>query len=269
MQNFGKDLNYFSLKKINRRPSSYSNIANCRISIKDNVRHTTMMAPNLHLLQRLEAIQAALQAQRAGGSGLPSSVAGSERETFLREFLQKVFPAHRRFSTGVITDSSGRLSGQVDIAVEYGTIPSFPMPATEQRLLLAESVALVIEVKSDLVSQWSEVESTTRKLRMLSRDFGPMRVYGSYPPRHVPLVAVGYAGQKTTDALRGRLEATLVECRPAAALVIESGCWVGYGRHAAGPSGLYEMCLSINELLHQILSSHPNLQAYAQGSRDA
>jgi hypothetical protein len=37
MQNFRKDLNYFSLKKIDSRPSSYSKITNCRISIKDNV----------------------------------------------------------------------------------------------------------------------------------------------------------------------------------------------------------------------------------------
>src|SRR5512147_3161769 len=100
-----------------------------------------MNGANPHIVQRLSAIQQSLLAQRLAGQGLPAAVAGNERETFLREFLQKLFPAHRRFATGAITDSEGRLSGQVDIAIEYGFVPSFPMPGTDERLLLAESVA--------------------------------------------------------------------------------------------------------------------------------
>ena len=91
--------------------------------------------------------------QHSAGRGLPNAMAGNERETFLREFLQQLFPSHRRFSTGAITDSTGNITGQVDIAVEYGFVPSFPMPSTTERLLLAESVALVIEVKSNLDDQ--------------------------------------------------------------------------------------------------------------------
>ena len=98
------------------------------------------MPDNPHLLQRLTAIQQALMAQHFGGKGLPNATAGSERETFLRGFLQQLFPAHRRFATGAITDSTGAISGQVDIAIEYGYVPSFPMPSTPERLLLAESV---------------------------------------------------------------------------------------------------------------------------------
>ena len=77
------------------------------------------MAMNSHLVQRLTGIQSALMAQHIAGRGLPNAMIGSERETFLREFLQKLFPAHRRFAPGTITDSTGRLTGQVDIAVEY------------------------------------------------------------------------------------------------------------------------------------------------------
>ena len=88
-----------------------------------------------------------------GSTGLPSAFKGSERENFSRDYLQQIFPAHRRFATGAVTDSIGNISGQVDIAIEYGHLPSFPMPKTNQRLILAESVAFVIEVKSDLSSQ--------------------------------------------------------------------------------------------------------------------
>ena len=111
---------------------------------------------NPHLVARLTGIQQALMAQHVGGTGLPNAVIGNERETLLREFLQKVFPSHFRFSSGAITDSEGRLTGQIDIAVEYPFIPSFPMPASNDRLILAESVLAAIEVKSNLVSQWNQ-----------------------------------------------------------------------------------------------------------------
>jgi hypothetical protein len=61
-----------------------------------------------------------------------------------------VLPPIYRFGTGVITDVGGNLTGQVDIVMEFPLTASFPMPAGKQRLYLAESVAAVIEVKSNL-----------------------------------------------------------------------------------------------------------------------
>jgi hypothetical protein len=226
-----------------------------------------MSTPNPHLIQRLTAIQQSLMAQRAGAIGLPSAVAGNERETFLRDFLQKVFPAHRRFTSGVITDAEGNLSGQVDIAVEYGFSPSFPMPGTEDRLLLAESIALVIEVKSDLVSQWSEVQKTTEKVKVLKRALeGVTIVGGDPPPSSIPVIAVGYKGYSTIEGLLKRLESTPLECRPDGALVIDSGCFVGLEMTAIGPLGLYALALGIDVLLGQLITSRPNLARYARYS---
>ncbi len=230
-----------------------------------------MSPPNSHLVQRLTAIQQALLAQRAGAVGLPNALAGQERETFLREFLQKVFPAHRRFATGAITDAKGNLSGQVDIAVEYGFSPSFPMPGTEERLLLADSIALAIEVKSDLVAQWSQVESTTKSIKSLERDVGAVAfVGGPAPARTIPVVAVGYRGHSTLDGLLKRLNTTPVDSRPDGALVVESGCFVGFGMTAYGPHGLYTFAVAIDQLLGELLLARPNLLKYiladAEGS---
>ena len=222
-----------------------------------------MNKPNPHLLQRLSAIQQSLMAQRAGAIGLPSAVAGNERETFLREFLQKVFPANRRFTSGVITDAEGNLSGQVDIAVEYGFSPSFPMPGTDDRLLLAESVALVIEVKSDLISQWSEVEKTTKKIKMLRRALeGMTKISDATPVDWIPVIAVGYRGHTTIEGLSSRLDSTLLEARPDGALVIESGCFVGLGMTAQQCLGLYALALGIDVILAQLLTARPNLVSY-------
>ena len=216
-----------------------------------------------HLVQRLTAIQQSLMAQHAGSIALPSAVAGSERETFVREFLQKVFPAHRRFTSGVITDASGTLSGQVDVAIEYGFLPSFPMPSTEDRLLLAESVALVIEVKSDLSAQWTEVESTTEKIKRLRREIEGVTIVGDPgPPLSIPAIAVGYAGHRTVDGLSKRLNSTNVNCRPDGALVIDSGCFVGFGMTATGAFGLFALVLSIDVVLRQLVTARPNLVRY-------
>lgn len=222
------------------------------------------MPTNTHLIQRLTAIQQALMAQHTAGHQLPSAMAGSERETFLREFLQKVFPAHRRFSTGAITDSKGSISGQVDIAVEFGFAPSFPMPFTDERLLLAESVALVIEVKSDLSGQWDQVCDSVKKIKSLKRELKATLTIGHRPGPQIPYVAVGYTGHSTIDGLTKRLNSTPIEERPDAALVIKSGCFDGFGTRTSGPLGLYALCMGIDSELLKLGLVAPNLIAYIE-----
>ena len=203
-------------------------------------------------------------AQHSAGTGLPNATAGNERETFLREFLQKLFPAHRRFATGVITDSAGAITGQVDIAVEYGVVPSFPMPSTAERLLLAESVALVIEVKSNLSAQWQQACETTARVKNLRRHLNPILTLGKGPPTSIPCIAVGYTGHSTIDGLTDRLATTPEAQRPDAALVIQSGCFSGMGINASGAFGLYALCLVINNILTTVAHAAPNLASYVQ-----
>jgi hypothetical protein len=220
--------------------------------------------PNSHLIQRLTAIQQSMLAQHAAGQGLPNAMIGDERETFLREFLQKVFPAHRRFSSGAITDSEGRITGQIDIAIEFGLVPSFPTPAADQRLLLAESVALVLEVKSNLVAQWDQACDTIERVKILRRNMNPILQIGPAPSAFIPTIAVGYQGHATLDGLRQRLLDTPEERRPDGALVIASGCFVGFGMEASGALGLYALCLSINGAFSQLGLAAPNLLTYVQ-----
>lgn len=227
------------------------------------------MPHNPYLVQRLGAIQQALIAQHMGGHGLPNATVGNERETFLREFLQKLFPTHRRFTTGAVTDSNGALSGQVDIVVEYGFVPSFPMPSTDERLLLAESVALVIEVKSDLSAKWHQVCETTARVKCLKRNLNPIMTLGGGPPDSIPCIAVGYTGHRTIQGLTERLNATPELQRPDAALVIDSGCFSGYGLTAFGPLGLYALCFVINHTFTQLLLAAPDLIGYVQNEGNA
>src|SRR5215216_3617373 len=120
---------------------------------------------NPYLTSRLAGIRKSLIANYRAGANLPSGVIGGERETLLEKYLQEVLPPLYRFGRGAITDREGRLSGALDLVMELPFAPNFPMPAADQRLYLAESVAAVIEVKSNLSSQWAEVEKTVAAVK--------------------------------------------------------------------------------------------------------
>lgn len=81
----------------------------------------------------------------------------------MREFLGQVFPPSFRFGIRAIVDATGETSGQLDVVVEFPFLPSFPTPGAAERLYLADSAALVIEVKSDLSGQWSQIRECAFK----------------------------------------------------------------------------------------------------------
>jgi hypothetical protein len=148
--------------------------------------------PNQHLIERLAAIQDALLALHRGGGPMSSSTKGREREHFIHQFLEQVLPPVHRFGSGDIIDSSGNRSGQADIVIEHPRLPSLPHPGGKERLYLAESVAAVIEVKSDISSQWHDVEATAREIKKLRRpprrDVDPTLPPGvGYPPISRPV----------------------------------------------------------------------------------
>jgi hypothetical protein len=164
--------------------------------------------PNPHLLERIAAVQDTLLALYRGGKPMSSATKGREREYFIHEFLEQILPPVHRFGSGDIIDSHGHKTGQVDIVIEHPFLPSLPQPGGKERLYLAESVAAVIEVKSDLSSQWDEVEKTARDIknlkRPLSKDKNPPLSPGVGQLDPIPVFAVGYKGWATLETLKRR-----------------------------------------------------------------
>lgn len=113
---------------------------------------------NEALRARLRGIREILMAQFGASALLPDAAKGSERETLVWEFLQRVFPVPYRFGSGAIADAAGQMTGQLDVVVEFPFFASFPAPGGGERLYVAESVACVGEVKSNLAAQWAQVE---------------------------------------------------------------------------------------------------------------
>lgn len=227
------------------------------------------MKVNRHLLTRLQSMQNSLVTQHASVDSLPDARKGWQSKLFLAEFLNKVFGERQRFSTGSIMDSRGNLAADVDIAVEHPAAPSFPMSGPSQdRLLMAESVAMVIEVRSDVSTQLASIGSTTRRIRMLTRRADQLISPGKRFPDTIPVVAVGYIGFSDPERLRRRVASVSPQYRPNGILVIEPGLFEGFGIRAKGAVALYALCMTINRLVHQMNNVAPDLGAYVHAGNE-
>jgi hypothetical protein len=235
---------------------------------------------NTHVESRLEAIQLALMAHFKGGTGLPSAVIGSERENLINDYFAEVLPPIYRFGRGSITDSNNKICGQIEVVMELPFGPTLPMPAGKERLYLAESVGAIIEVKSNLSSQWKEVVDTTRKVKRLTRDLRksaglllenspePEQVFAN--PEKIPTYAVGYTGYQTLEGLKNRLASTPLDERPDGALVIESGCFVGLMGAVTGVWGLYGLVAELMAQVNDVLGvAYPRISHYGPMTAEA
>ena len=229
---------------------------------------------NEALRARLAGIRGILMAHFHASTLLPSATKGAERETLVREFLQRVFPAPYRFGSGAIADSSGATTGQLDVVVEFPFFPSFPTPAANERLYVAESVAFVIEVKSDLTAQWAQVEETTAKVRPLRRkwrrhvqmdpDTGFSEIQATIS--RIPFVAVGFKGFTSAEALARKVAATPEDRRPDCAFVVDSGAYVGWGnRVSTDEEGFFAFCADGAYFMRNVLIAEPDLIAHIGG----
>lgn len=185
------------------------------------------------LEKRLDGIQKALVSLYGSGGGMSAASKGREREQFIDSFLKKVMPPSYRFGTGDAIDSDGNHSGQLDVVVEFTFLPSIPSIGSAPRIYLAEGVAAVIEVKSNLQSQWGEVIATAEKLKKLKRQFEPpgFTPYGK-PSESIPIFAVGYTGWKNIETVQEKTNSAIVD----GILIIDQGL---FSTRKDFPNGLW------------------------------
>ncbi len=121
------------------------------------------------LEQRLEHLVTALVSEANATATMSDSTKGSDREWLVTDFLRRMMPTSCRLSSGDVVDSYGHSSGQLDIVVESDLSISFPSSSDRNRLYIAEGVAAVVEVKSDLRKQWPQVEAKADKVKVIRR----------------------------------------------------------------------------------------------------
>jgi hypothetical protein len=166
---------------------------------------------NTHLRQRLDGLLQHFRAAHFAGGVSASANRGTEREAFLLALLSQVLPPIYRVGTGEITDVDSNRSGQLDIVIEMPWAPSFGFPASPVRLYPAEAVGVVIEVKSNIADQWTEVEATVSALAKLRQRLSGTAVNGGSLTTHdvstepIPVFAVGYQGWSSSEPIERRL----------------------------------------------------------------
>lgn len=222
--------------------------------------------PNSHVFQRLAGIQSVLNGVHQASASLSASSRGLERQQFIDSFLANVLPPIYRFGTGDATDVAGARSGQLDVVVEFPTGPSLPsvsgQPTT--RLYLAECIAAVVEVKSNVASQWGQAQQTAQQLAPLRRTYGATMTMGLAPTPQIPLFIAGYTGWSTMQTLQSHLSQN-----PdiAGILVIDSGLFATqpqfHGINATGPWALWGLISILHHITNglQAASTDPLLYA--------
>lgn len=194
-----------------------------------------------------------LMAGHAAGNPMSSSTKGREREQFINGFLTHALPPIYRFETGDANDANGNRSGQLDDIIEYPFAPIIPVGGDKPtRLYLAESVAAVVEVKSDVAGQWDEAKRTAQALPPIEQQFGMTMSIGRAPSNRIPLFVIGYKGWETAATVREKL----AEC-PAVAgiLVIESGVYCSARGCLEGPGGLWALICDLYDYMSGLQSA--------------
>ena len=218
--------------------------------------------PNQDLLQRLEGIQSILKGVHQAGAPMSSATKGVEREAFIGNFLSQVLPSPYRFGTGDAIDLAKNRSGQLDVVVEYPFSPSLPLGVGKSRLYLAEGVAAVIEVKSDLAKQWDEAMQTANSLAPLNRSIDYGHTLGALQPK-IPLFLAGYLGWKKIETVEQYLDSS---SNVAGILVIDPGIFVSteeYGGITAdGPLALWGLVSGLYHATHSLRSAFSDPARY-------
>lgn len=245
------------------------------------------------IIERFESYQSIMLAQHKAGKSISSATRGAEREEFIRLFLGRVLPNSYRFSYGDIIDRSGTTvskngvpgSGQVDIVLEAKYEPSFPMPTTDQRLILAESVIAAIEVKSSS-AQWDEFVKKAKRIKCLYRKMRincmssdddesviPVSHLFKVTDEHdrkgamvevssIPVIGVFYEGWSQQSTLIDKMQAIPDEQRPDAVLTIDRGYLVYHGKAYSGAQGLYGFVVLLAKLANHIALAETCVEDY-------
>jgi hypothetical protein len=127
-------------------------------------------------------------------------------------------------------------------------------------LYLAESVAAVVEVKSNAAIQWEEVRRTATQLAPLRRTFEAAMVFGASPPKSIPLFVAGYKGWRTAETARKHLDENP---DVAGILVIDPGIFVSRDLEATGPWALWGFISALHTITNALQSASTDPQSYA------
>ncbi|WP_225623906.1 DUF6602 domain-containing protein [Rhodococcus rhodochrous] len=138
---------------------------------------------------------------------------GRENELSLARILEKLVPPKYGIGSGLLIDSRGNYSKQIDIVVYDNSEEPALMAQTNQVLFPVENVRLCIEVKT--TADKAEIEDAGAKMSSVRRliSHGP----------HPKFALVGYAASTTAKTISAHLKAGEIDKRLDFACILQLG----------------------------------------------
>lgn len=207
------------------------------------------------LVQAMQGLHHMMIGHHQYGQPLSSSTKGDVREDFIKDFLSKALPSHYRFGGGDIVDSTGQKTGEVDIVIENPFTPSFPLTKND-RLYVAEGVAAVIEVKSDIKRDFKDVLKKASEIKLLNRKISVIISSGQVNLQKIPFYAVGYFGFRQLEELKQKM----IQSKDIDGIFIvnlpmffkKDSIW------SYGVVSLFDFLFDLNEQITRVLYQHIN-----------
>jgi hypothetical protein len=211
------------------------------------------------------SVQNRLMSGYASDSSSGPPIKGPNRETFVRNFLERIFPKHIRFGGGVIIDHNHNCSGQCDIVAEWPWGPSLQIDENSTRYYFADLVAAVVSIKSDVRSQWAEICAEVETLKTVDFTVNPQEDRFSKWERSVPFFAVGYKGFSSPDSAKDFFLKSAYDHQNFSILSIETGVYIsGMDKEVRTHSGWEGLHCFVTDLTDKALGPimEPALKFY-------
>lgn len=167
---------------------------------------------NPHYTKLAESIiQFALSRSEAASELMHSGIRGRAREIFSKDLLSPFLSPNIGTCTGIIVDSSGGSSLQIDIIIYDKTLIPSLMFTGEEGIVPIESVLATVEVKSILTSdELKKSIINSHSVKNLNANFA--EVMSETPEKSSPLCCVfSFSSDSKPETELGRLEEVVSE----------------------------------------------------------
>lgn len=118
---------------------------------------------------------------------------------WINEFLTKYLPDRYAVTSGIVVDSEGTTSDQIDVVIHDNQYTPNLLSQGSHQFIPAESVYAVLEVKPQIDKRWLHYAGNkAASVRRLKRTSVPIRhVSGKYPPKALHHIVSGIIAVKT------------------------------------------------------------------------
>ncbi len=157
-----------------------------------------------------------LQSSLEAFENMSSSSKGTGREDIVKQTLGACLPSKYSILSGDIIDTKGHSTGQIDGITVFSSATILRSPISDISLVPAESAGAVLEVKSDLSNQWSEVVQKYDKVKPIF--WLPINMLSTRPKdsakrETMSFHVVALKGYKKIETLKRKLE-ELIQSAP-------------------------------------------------------